>query len=164
MDLWRDCFPSNTNLKYISHLWDFRFSRRCIWRRLKIFWNIAQCNLAEIRRRFRGSYSLHHKGNMVQHHRRRSTAHSNRDNLKSYQNETNLTFIRHDLNPQINPNTDICDRIEAIYVLLFTHCIATCDFSRSLFFFGANVLTKELDIPACTLSHTHSPPNVRPPM
>jgi hypothetical protein len=44
--------------------WGFRFSRRRIWRRLKmaVFWDVAPCSLVEIDSRFRDALCLHHQG------------------------------------------------------------------------------------------------------
>jgi hypothetical protein len=32
------------------------------WMKMTVFWNVAQCSLVEIDRRFRGDYCLHHQG------------------------------------------------------------------------------------------------------
>jgi hypothetical protein len=41
-------------------MWNFRFSRRRVWRWL-VFWDVASCSLVETDRRSTGAYCLHHQ-------------------------------------------------------------------------------------------------------
>jgi hypothetical protein len=43
-------------------VWDYRFSRRRVWRWQTALWDIAPCSLVEVDRRFKGAYCLHYQG------------------------------------------------------------------------------------------------------
>jgi hypothetical protein len=42
-------------------MWDFRFSRRRVWRWLAVLWVVAPCSPAEVYRPFRDACCLHHQ-------------------------------------------------------------------------------------------------------
>jgi hypothetical protein len=51
-------------LFWTSVVWDFRFSRRRVWR--TVFWDVP-CSLVETDRRFRGAYCLDHQDDRLTH-------------------------------------------------------------------------------------------------